>query len=362
MKKEIIYKQINELIPYENNARINDDAVYPLIESIKEFGFNNPIIIDENNVIINGHTRLKALKKLKWDEVPCIQLKDLSTEQKNAYRLADNKVAEIALWDEEKLLEEIQGINNIDLSIFGFEEIEKQMKDFEEEVIEIIEEDNGYYGDERENTFNTYNLHEYNPLNAEGKWNMPIIHKSTYVPDRLVGFNYVLNKAEDDCTIHFYLDDYQFERIWNRPDLYIEKLKRFNAVLTPDFSLYMDMPMAMKIWNIYRSRLIGQMMQNEGIEVIPTVSWAEKETFDFCFDGLEQYGTISVSTIGVKRDSEAYKVWADGMDECIERLKPTTVIVYGGKLEDYTFNENVNVIYLENEVTKRWKNKGVENE
>lgn len=355
MKKQIIYKKIDEIIPYENNARINDDAVKPLIESIKEFGFNNPIIIDENNVIINGHTRLKALQAMDWVEAPCIQLTNLSPTQKNAYRLADNKVAEIAIWDDEKLLQEIQGIDEIDLTLFGFEDIEKEMQEFEEEVIEMIEEDEGYYGDERENTFNAYNLHEYNPLNIDGKYNMPIIHKSTYIPNRLVGFNYVLNSAEDDSTIHFYLDDYQFERIWNRPLFYIEKLKRFNAVLAPDFSLYMDMPMAMKIWNVYRSRLIGQIMQDEGIEVIPTVSWAEKETFDFCFDGLEQYGTISVSTIGVKRDSEAYRIWVDGMDECIERLRPTTVIVYGGKLEDYTFNENVNVIYLENEVTKRWK-------
>lgn len=353
--------KIENLIPYEMNPRVNNHVVKHLANSIEEFGFNNPIVIDENNVIINGHTRLKALKSLGFIEAPCTRVKDLSEDKKKAYRLADNKIAELAEWNNDLLFKELQGIE-MDMASFGFEEMMAQMDDMPDLVadtgsIEPDEDSDRYYGDERENTFNAYNLHEYNPLNTDGKYNMPIIHKSDYIPDRLVGFNYVLNQGDRSSGVHFYLDDYQFERIWNRPKFYIEKLKEFDCVLTPDFSLYMDMPMAMKIWNTYRSRLIGQIMQDEGIEVIPTVSWAEKETFDFCFDGLEQYGTISVSTIGVKRDREAYQVWVDGMNECIERLKPTTVIVYGGKLEDYTFNENINVIYLENEVTKRWKQK-----
>ena len=111
--------------------------------------------------------------------------------------------------------------------------------------------------------------------------------------------------------------------------------------------------MAMKIWNIYRSRLIGQYYQEQGIRVIPTLSWAEKETFEFCFDGIPKGSIVSISTIGVKRNKEALKVWKDGVDELIKRIKPSTILIYGGKL-DYDYG-SINVIYYNNKVTERIK-------
>jgi ParB-like chromosome segregation protein Spo0J len=96
---DIIYKPIFELHAYENNPRINDDAVEPVAKSIKEFGFKVPILIDKDNVIIAGHTRLKAAQALGMKEVPCILCDDLTPEQVKAFRLADNKVAEFADWD-----------------------------------------------------------------------------------------------------------------------------------------------------------------------------------------------------------------------------------------------------------------------
>lgn len=113
----------------------------------------------------------------------------------------------------------------------------------------------------------------------------------------------------------------------------------------------MGMPMAMKVWNIYRSRLIGQIMQRRGINVIPTVSWAEPETFQFCFDGLPRNATLSVSTIGVKLDPEALEIWKAGMNEMIESLTPKRILVYGGKLE-YDYGD-IEVVYYENTVTER---------
>ena len=99
--------------------------------------------------------------------------------------------------------------------------------------------------------------------------------------------------------------------------------------------------------------LIGQYYQERGLKVIPTISWAEKETFEFCFDGIPEGSIVSISTIGVKRDPKAMKIWKDGMDAMIEHIKPTTIIVYGGKLEyDY---KNINVIYFDNKVTERMK-------
>lgn len=122
-KTEIIYKNIDELVPYENNPRHNDQGVDALAESIKEFGFKVPIIIDTDGVIVAGHTRLKACKKLGIDEVPCIVADDLTDEQIKAFRLADNKVAELSDWDLDKLKEEI-GELDVDMTKYGFVQIE----------------------------------------------------------------------------------------------------------------------------------------------------------------------------------------------------------------------------------------------
>ncbi len=120
---EIINKNIEELKPYENNPRFNDDAVEFVANSIKEFGFKVPIVIDKNGVIVAGHTRYKASLELGLNEVPCIVADDLTEEQIKAFRLADNKVSEQATWDFELLDEELNDLD-FDMSDFGFEKIE----------------------------------------------------------------------------------------------------------------------------------------------------------------------------------------------------------------------------------------------
>ena len=117
---EIINKKVNDLKPYENNPRFNDEAVEYVANSIKEFGFKVPIIIDKNNVIVAGHTRYKASLELGLKEVPCIVADDLNDEQVKAFRLADNKVSEKSSWNYELLDEELKEILNIDMDEFGF--------------------------------------------------------------------------------------------------------------------------------------------------------------------------------------------------------------------------------------------------
>ena len=131
---EIIYKNIDELIPYENNPRLNDEAVEYVKNSIKEFGFKVPVVIDKDNVIIAGHTRIKASKELGIKDIPCIIADDLTEEQVKAFRLADNKVAEKSMWDYTKLDEELDSILDIDMSMFNFENIEEtNLDDFFED-------------------------------------------------------------------------------------------------------------------------------------------------------------------------------------------------------------------------------------
>lgn len=137
---KIEYKKIEDIIPYENNPRKNDNAVDYVANSIKEFGFKVPIIIDKDNVVVTGHTRLKASEKLGLKEVPVIYADDLTDEQIRAFRIADNKVAEFSSWDLDKLDLELEDIN-LDMSDFGFEDVEVNV---EEETNEVAEPNFNY--------------------------------------------------------------------------------------------------------------------------------------------------------------------------------------------------------------------------
>ena len=345
----ILSISIDKVKPYENNPRYNDEAVDAVMASIKEFGFKVPIVIDKDNVIVTGHTRYKASKKLGLKTIPCIRADDLSEDQIKAFRVADNRVAEIAEWDFDKLAIEMDEID-LDMSVFGFDmDSFKDLDDIEDEV----SDDDGYYGDERERTNKAYNLDliDYDNLTNDF-WQMPIIKNNKFIPKDLIGFNYAKSSDNKDAGIHFYVDDYQFERIWSYPEKYVDILLEYDCILSPDFSLYLDMPMPMKIWNTYRSRQIGAYYQSKGLIVIPTISWAEKETFEFCFKGIPKGSIVSVSTIGVKRDEYALSIWKEGMDEMIKQIEPSDILVYGGKL-DYDY-KGINTIYFENKVTENW--------
>jgi len=137
----IINLQVSDLIPYENNPRINEAAVDAVANSIQEFGFKVPIVVDENNVIIAGHTRLLASQKLGLKEVPCIVANDLDEDKIKAFRLADNKVGELADWDFEKLQEELGQIET-DMSLFDFE-LEELQEEFDFPDIELDREERG---------------------------------------------------------------------------------------------------------------------------------------------------------------------------------------------------------------------------
>lgn len=138
---EIIYKKLKEIKPYERNPRINKAAVDPVANSIREFGFKVPIVIDKDGIIVAGHTRFKAAKKLGLTEVPCITADDLSEEQIKAFRLADNKTAEKAEWDFELLDIELENIIDIDMTDFGFDLKEDFFEIEEDEVPEISDEE-----------------------------------------------------------------------------------------------------------------------------------------------------------------------------------------------------------------------------
>lgn len=146
----IIEMSVENIHPYENNPRINDQAVDAVAKSIQDFGFKVPIVIDKDNVIVTGHTRYKASLKLGLKKVPCIKADDLSEDQVRAFRLADNKVSELAEWDLDLLNEEMKLLEDFDMADYGFEVIESEPEAYEDDFDidkALVEEPNAKMGD-----------------------------------------------------------------------------------------------------------------------------------------------------------------------------------------------------------------------
>lgn len=163
-----------------------------------------------------------------------------------------------------------------------------------------------------------------------GKYDIPVLEPCYETPWELVGFNFAKTEKDKSKGIHFFIDDYQFEsRLWRTPEKSAEVLKDFSCVLTPDFSLYTDFPMAMQIYNHYRKHWLGAYWQSLGMNVIPTIAWSDEKSFEWCFDGEPTQSTVAVSSVGTQRNKETKKLFLDGWDAMIDKLHPETVIFYG---------------------------------
>lgn len=177
-----------------------------------------------------------------------------------------------------------------------------------------------------------------NQFKGNGKFKISIVPKFQPRQDdfddlKLIGFD--KTKIEDEKYInrmvHFFLYDYKFERVWKNPDSYIEKLKRYRAALTPDFSMYTDMSPAIQLYNTFRNRWCGAYFASKGIRVIPTVSWGNENTFEFCFDGIQKGSVVAVSTYMVSEHnnhSDQKEFFLNGYNEMLRRIQPEKIICY----------------------------------
>jgi len=151
----------------------------------------------------------------------------------------------------------------------------------------------------------------------------------TYTPTWLAPYRTRIRSSDGvaDGAVHFFLDDYRFESAWNHPHKALRYLSDFRMVLTPDFSLYADWPLALQIWNVYRSRWCGAFWASRGFQVIPTVSWAGRESYDFCFVGIARHSLVVVSTVGVRVEDAGR--FNHGFREMVKRIQPSRVLCYG---------------------------------
>ena len=168
-----------------------------------------------------------------------------------------------------------------------------------------------------------------------GKYDIPKLKGSRRTDSaEFIGFNFAQSeKCKSDKGLHFFLDDYQFDRVWNDPPRYLNLLKQFDFVLSPDFSLFADFPVSMQIYNHYRKHWLGAFWEQNGIEVIPTISWSTPDSFEWCFDGEPRGSVVAVSNVGCMRNSECRELFLLGFEEMKRVLQPSTVLCYGAELD-----------------------------
>ena len=188
---------------------------------------------------------------------------------------------------------------------------------------------------------------------TEGQYNIPIIEPVYEIPEvkRYIEFDYCkrIRTGHKDIGVHFFEDDYKFERVWTGPDRYGEMLSKFGFIIGPDFSQYADFPKAVQIYNHYRNNWLVRYWQIcYNMIVVPTILWGEEEDYDWCFDGYPKNSIVAVSNVGVgnSRDEKAY--FDAGYNEMLKRLDPSKVLFYTRNFAEYPGN----VQYIKWEIHK----------
>ena len=211
--------------------------------------------------------------------------------------------------------------------------------------------------------FNNYDVfHAFLVENADfdGYIELPVIKTSDKLPEKVVTFSKAMTKSwtDFDCWVVFYEHDKEFERLWNNPKQYLDKLKKFKGVISPDFSLYRNMPLVMQMWNTYRGRALAVWLQNNDVEIIPNVRFGDERTFSFCFDGIEDNKVVAVGTHGCIKRKEDKIFFKIGLARMVQRLSPKIIIVYGSA-PDTIFKPykdmGINIIAFESEFSKSRK-------
>lgn len=192
-----------------------------------------------------------------------------------------------------------------------------------------------------------------------GIYGIPELHPVFYEADNWIGFNYAKGCEEPEIHgVHFFIDDYQFNRVWSNPDAYLNMLKRFQCVCTPDFSTYTDFPKAIQIYNHYRKHWCGAYWQENGVRVIPTVSWSDKDSFEWCFDGEPTGSVVAVSSVGTQGNKECARLFVRGFEEMVRRLQPVRIIMYG-HIPDACRESGVNITEVKAFQSKWRKEPGI---
>lgn len=180
------------------------------------------------------------------------------------------------------------------------------------------------------NTRNYENL-ERRIYDGVGEYGIPEIQPAQFdLPEEFVSFSAAAKcQQRENKGVHFFIDDYRFNRLWASPDKYLDMLRQFQCVMTPDFSMYTDFPKTIQIYNHYRKHWIGAYLQENGIPIIPTIGWSDESSYEWCFDGEPAHGIVAVSSVGTQQSRKSKELFLNGYKEMVRRLEPETIIFYG---------------------------------
>ncbi|MDR0854237.1 MAG: DUF4417 domain-containing protein [Clostridiales Family XIII bacterium] len=205
--------------------------------------------------------------------------------------------------------------------------------------------------EKQEQATRTLEPYFYNDFLMDGKYDLPLVGKQKIdLTDlKLIRFSNIVKdeNEEKDATVHFFEFDNKFDEVWKNPKDYIGKLKQYKQVLSPNFSLYTTMSVALQIFNTFRSRWCADYWQRNGMTVIPTVVWSDEHSYDFAFDGIEEGSIVALSTVGC---SDYKRLFMKGFNEMCKHIKPEKVICYAKPFEEMRdLADLVEVPYVRNE-------------
>lgn len=191
-------------------------------------------------------------------------------------------------------------------------------------------------------------LFKRNEFNVDGQWQLPVIERQEIDLEnvQLIAYSDIRsndNKNNRNKGVHFFVDDYRFEGVYRNLEQSLGRLLQYKFLLTPDYSTYSDMNYWRQLESIAHSRWVGAFWQDQGQLVIPTISWSDKKSFEFCFDGIERYSTVAVGMIGCKHTKEEFLL---GYNEMLTRIEPSSVICFGDPFKEMEGNIII-VDYLE---------------
>ena len=177
---------------------------------------------------------------------------------------------------------------------------------------------------------NGHNL-ELGSFELSGEYGIPVL-RPVQLDAHLtwIRFNHALREPQRErYGVHFFIDDYLFQRAWHDPPRYALFLRSFPAVMTPDFSMFADYPRAVQIYNHWRKHQLGAYWQRAGMTVIPSIGWIGRDSYSWCFDGEPVGGTVAVSSVGTQKSKDARRLFLDGYNEMMARLMPSKIIFFG---------------------------------
>lgn len=386
MKVEML--ALDAITPYGKNPRRNDKAVDAVAASIRQFGWRQPIVVDQHKVIIVGHTRYLAAIKMGEEKVPVLVAKDLSADKVAAYRIADNKTNEIAEWDVGLLSAELKALSDMgwnDFSglAFSTHEVDALLSPLAEKVFEadrptlasatesqapslapavrgeepvknyleeeIEEDEEPEEPDVENNSITTYrndaqfpadNWLGFPDLRADMLWDGDIrkiyIKDGDEAPTQMICWSSVgVDQRMSGHVINFYASDDRFESaIWDNSSNFLDKMQIIKpaALVMPDFSTWTDEPTAFNIWNTYRARWCARYWQEAGHKVIPNINLCDQASWEWIFLGIPSHIPCAmVQCRTMKDDEKGKKLFVMGMHEWCKRIRTDKIIIYGGE-------------------------------